>query len=476
MENNSVNKAVDPRLENYLLAVEKIKNGNYRINLALNPVDELGCLGQGISEMAEILEQRYMEQERLEKVIFSINSGLMLEDILENIYRDFREILPYNRIGLALLENEGRRVTAVWGKSDQPDMKIERGYSASLSGSSLEKILQTGRPRVINDLIQYLKTKPQSESTQRIVAEGMRSSLTCPLIANGESIGFLFFSSVHPDTYSRVHIEIFRRIAQQISLSVEKGRLVSDLASSKSAIEAQNEDLRRLNEIKNTFLGVAAHDLRSPLSQIQLATTLLLEPEPWLSEEERNSLLRSFLGNIEKHTRHMLDLLNDLLDASQIEAGDLNLKFESVAMKVFLEEVVQNHTLLAANKGIKLVLSEVFDDQLVADPHRLRQVLDNLITNALRFSPPGTTVSVSGKLAENKWILTVEDDGPGIKKKEKDMFFRDLMPVSKQDEVGTKNSGLELAIARRVIEAHGGEIGVDSRHGKGARFWLSLPY
>jgi signal transduction histidine kinase len=473
-EQDSLRNAYDPRLANYLLAVEMLKNGGYRINLPASPLDELGCLGQGISELAQILEQRAREQEKLDKVIASLNSGLMLEDILENVYRDFREIIPYNRIGLSLLDADGKRVTSVWGRSDQPEIKIDRGYSAPLAGSSLEKILKTGQPRVINDLLLYLRTKPQSESTQRIVAEGICSSLTCPLIANGTPIGFMFFSSIEPDTYSRVHVDIFRRIAQQISLAVEKGRLVTELAASKSAIEAQNEDLRRLNEVKNTFLGVAAHDLRSPLSQIQLATSLLLEPEPWLSEEERNSLLRSFLGNIEKHTRHMLDLLNDLLDVSLVESGELNLKFESVAMKKFLEEVVHNHSMLAANKGIQLVLAEVFDDHLVADPHRLRQVLDNLITNALHYSPPGATVFISGKRAENQWILSVEDTGAGSKDRE--TTYPDYAKASRQDGLVGKNSGLEMAIARRVVEAHGGEIGIDARHGKGARFWLSLPY
>lgn len=477
MDNNVINKGFDSRLEKYRVAVELLKSGNTQVgSLPIHPLDDLGCLGIGISELAQVLELRAVEQEKLEKITSAINSGLMLEDILENMYRDFREVIPYNRIGLALLENEGRRLTAIWGKSDQPEIKIDRGYSAPMAGSSLEKILKTGNPRIINDLLHYLKIKPQSESTQMIVAEGLRSSLTCPLIANGVPIGFLFFSSTQVDAYSRTHIDVFKGIARQISMGVEKGRLVSDLAASKAAIEAQNEDLRRLNEVKNTFLGVAAHDLRSPLSQIQLATSLLLEPEPWLSEEERTSLLRSFLNNIERHTRHMLDLLNDLLDVSLIEAGDLNLKFESVAMKKFLEDVVQNHSLLAANKGIQLVLSEVFDDRLVADPHRLRQVLDNLITNALRYSPPGATVFVSGKRAENQWILSVEDAGTAGVPSSKDRHHRDSSRSVKQDDGSGKSSGIEMAIARRVVEAHGGQIGVDSRHGKGSRYWLSLPY
>jgi signal transduction histidine kinase len=464
-------RSVDPRLTAYRSAVGLMRGGTYQVNIPDSVLDDLGCLGQELNDLAHTLERQDRERQKLDKIIVSINSGLMLEDILENIYRDFREIIPYNRIGLSLIEKDNRRVTAIWSKSDQPDVKIGTGYSAPLSGSSLEKIIKTGQPRMINDLILYLKSKPQSESTHLIVAEGIRSSLTCPLLINNTPIGFLFFSSSEPNTYSRYHVDTFKKIAQQVSLCVEKGRLVSELAASKAAIEAQNEELRRLNEIKNNLIGVAAHDLRNPLSQIQLASTLVLEPEPWLSEEERNSLLKSILEGIEQHTRQMLNRLNELLDVSQIEAGELNLRFESIEMKSFVEEIVQGHVLLAANKGVTLILDKASSGNLVADPHRLRQVLDHLITAFLYFTDNGNTVCVSSDLNGSLWVVTMEDRAKKNCHETSGEFLEDFSSASALLE-----SGLGMAICRRVVEAHGGELSLCSAPGNGFQVSVTLPY
>jgi signal transduction histidine kinase len=472
----SDNHSGDMRLAIYQLAIEKMQGDNYNLDIPVVPKDDVGCLGQALSELARSLERRSHEQKRLEAITASINAGLMLEDILENLYRDFREIIPYNRIGLALLEDKGQKVRAVWGKSDQSVIKIDRGYSAALAGSSLEKIINTGQPRIINDLLVYLKNKPQSESTHRIVSEGIRSSLTCPLLANGAPVGFLFFSSIHPNAYSSEHVALFKRIAGNLSVSLEKGRLVSELASSKAAIEFQNEELRRLNEMKNKFLGVAAHDLRSPLSQIQLASSLLLHPETWLSEQERNSLLQSFLSSIEQHTRNMLDLLNNLLDVSQIESGHLNLKFETVQMKALLEETAAFHTPLAANKGIRVILEQVSEGKLVADPARLRQVLDQLISNSVHNSPPNSDIHLSGKQLSSYWLIAIKGEGMSFDDEETKTLLRSSpVPSTVRSSEGSP-VGLSMAIVKRVIEAHGGEIGVESEPGKGINFWFKLPY
>jgi signal transduction histidine kinase len=466
----------DERVLLYQTAIERMKRGDYEINLPSRPMDDCGLLGQLLNELACALANQKQEQIKLEKITASMNSGLMLEDILENIYRDFKQIIPYNRLGLALIEEGGSRVRTVWGKSDQPLIKIEKGYSAPLAGSSLEKIIKTRQPRIINDLLVYLRTRPQSESTHLIVSEGIRSSLTCPLLLRDEPVGFLFFSSAQADTYANVHITTYNKIAAQVAACLERGRLVSELAASKAEIEAQNQELRQLNEIKNSFLGIAAHDLRSPLSQIQLATSLLLTPEPWLPEEERRSLLESFLNNIEQHTRHMLDLLNDLLDVSQIETGRLNLKFETVNVKSFMEEVLSTHAVLAANKGTRLLLEDIQDDKMVVDPHRLKQVIDNLVSNVVKFSLPGCTVKLKAYRDNSHWVFSIEDEGSGIRREDREALSQIFNFQSKEGGKPEKDPSLGMAISKQVIEAHGGQLGVEPVRGGGARFWFTLPY
>ena len=145
-------------------------------------------------------------------------------------------------------------VVARWARTDATDVKIYRGYSAPLKGSSLEDVLRSGRPRVLNDLEQYLEEHPDSEATRLIVEEGVRSSLTCPLIALGVPVGFIFFSSQQKNTYQGAHVEIYLQIAGQLSAVLEKGRLY--------------QQLLELNELKSKFLRFAAHDLKNLIAVI----------------------------------------------------------------------------------------------------------------------------------------------------------------------------------------------------------------
>jgi signal transduction histidine kinase len=413
---------------------------------------------------------RYREVQKLEQITAHINAGLLLDDILENIYQEFCDVIPYNRIGLSLIEDDGLTVRARWAKSDQPVVHIDRGFAQPLAGSSLEAIIRAGRPRILNDLVAYLERKPQSESTRRIVAEGIRSSLTCPLIANGVPIGFIFFSSTQPNAYAEIHVDTFEQIANQLAVIVEKGRLVSEIAAQKAAIEQQNLELRRLNEQKNTFLGIAAHDLRSPIGYIQTASSLLLDPVG-ISESQRTTILE----DIHRQTHHMLGLLNDLLDVAQIQAGKLVLHPETIALGSFLAEIVQRHSMMAVPKGTHILLSEPASGEVVADPLRLRQVMDNLISNAVKYAPPGSTVWVSAEPIASGWRVNVKDEGPGVSVEDRARLFQIFSRLSAMPTGGEKSVGLGLAITARVVEAHGGQIGVDSEPGHGSTFWFTLP-
>lgn len=461
-------QSLDEHLSTYIDIIENLKRGEYPLDLLPDPHDPLG---HALVDLAHTLHARQYEVQRLNEITTNINAGLFLDDILEKVYGGFHELIPYNRIGCALLENEGDILRSRWAQTDQPVIKLNKGYSALLAGSSLETIIQTGQPRILNDLEAYLRHKPQSQSTRLIVEEGMRASLTCPLIAQGEPIGFIFFSSIDPHTYADIHIDIFQNIAQRLSVMVEKGRLVSELTTQKAAIEAQNEQLRQLNELKNTFLGIAAHDLRSPLGVTEMALTFLLDPTMDLSPVERQTILT----DIAAHIHYMLELIEDLLDVSQIESGKLDLHLENLDLSVFLEEMVQRHAMLAAPKGTSILLDVPETSEVTADPLRLRQVVDNLISNAVKYSPAGSTVIVRCEPLEDMWRISVQDQGPGIKLEDRVRLFQDFARLSSKPTGGERSTGLGLAISRRVVEAHGGQIGVDSEPGHGAIFWFTLP-
>ena len=165
----------------------------------------------------------------LAKITQRVNEGLLIDEVLNQIYENFFTLIPYDRIGLALLEEGQAIVRAFWARSEATQIKLPLGYSAGLAGSSLEGIIRTGRPRILNDLKAYLKDHPGSDSTRRIVAEGMRSSLTCPLVVKKQPVGFLFFSSMKAKTYSETHQELFLQITDQLAMTLEKGRIYQEL-------------------------------------------------------------------------------------------------------------------------------------------------------------------------------------------------------------------------------------------------------
>jgi hypothetical protein len=459
----------DDLIRQYIAAIEQLEREEYDLD---SPALSWTTLGHALQQLALTLYTRHREQAQLDRLTAHMNTGLLLDDILDNLYQDFREIIPYNRIGLALLEENGQMVCSQWNKSDRR-VRLNHPYMAPLSGSSLEQIILTGQPRIINDLEEYLRHKPGSKSTRLIVAEGMRSSLTCPLIANGQPIGFLFFSSAEPHTYDDLHCAVFQRIAAQFSMIIEKGRLVSELVAQKAAIEQQKNELQQLNKLKNTFLGIAAHDLRSPLGVIEMATGILLDPTMGLDVGES----RAIMTTISEQSRHMLNLIESLLDVSVIEAGKLELIPEDVSLKSFLTKTVDYHARLAATKGSAVRLEIDLDgtETIHADPLRLRQVLDNLLSNAVKYSPPESIIRVYADPVPEGWRIRVQDAGPGIRPEDRQRLFLAFERLSAQPTGGERSTGLGLAITRRVVEAHGGQIGVDSEPGNGATFWFILP-
>jgi len=196
--------------------------------------------GGSADDLTDRLRRREQELRRLLLITGRISYGVTLDETLDFVYREMHPVIPYNRIGFSLID--GGSVIARWARSDRP-MLLTTGYQAPLAGSSLQQILSTRRPRVINDLAAYLREKPQSQSTRLIVEEGMRSSLTCPLIVQGKPVGFMFFSSAEKGAYSHVHVGVFQQVAGLLSGIVEQGRLYSELADQKTVIERQNREL-----------------------------------------------------------------------------------------------------------------------------------------------------------------------------------------------------------------------------------------
>jgi len=244
----------DPRIRHYRQAIEALGAGRFDVEIAAGSDDEVADLGRAIRSLVQGYQTRLSLLTTLSRVTEKVNSGMTLDEVLGFVYDSYQPLIPYDRIGVALIE-DGGVVRARWARSAVSEIHLGQGYAAPLEGSSLQQVISTGEPRILDDLEAYLADHPQSDSTRRIVREGMRSSLTGPLVARGRPVGFIFFSSLRPHAFGDPHTELFRQIAGQLSLIVEKSLLLEELAASN----------RKLLEAQHALQHQAAHDALTSL-------------------------------------------------------------------------------------------------------------------------------------------------------------------------------------------------------------------
>jgi len=252
----------------------------------------------------------------------------------------------------------------------------------------------------------------------------------------------------------------------QRELIKEKQLLVRTLHD----LQKANRQLQEVSDQKDRFLGIAAHDLRSPLASVSGYAKLLLAKIP-LDADATTNALRA----IERAAAKMLHLVNELLDITKIESGTLELTIEDVSLPSFVESILVLNRPIGAAKEIELI-SEMSDaTEWRFDPARVEQVLDNLIGNAFKFSNRGSVIRLATRVVDAELEFSVTDQGQGIPPSEVDGVFGEFTQTSTRATAGEKGAGLGLAICRRIVELHGGKIAVESEQGVGSRFYFRLP-
>lgn len=230
------------------------------------------------------------------------------------------------------------------------------------------------------------------------------------------------------------------------------------------------KNLYDLNQQKNKFLGMAAHDLRNPLTVIiGLSSFMLMEKDKLSPEHHKHIRI------IYDTSKKMLNLINDLLDISAIESGRFSLDTTRQQLIPVLRDRVDFNRLTAQNK--KIIIQESYESASMVsfDKERISQVIDNLISNAIKFSYPGSKIEVSLFEKADSVVIAVKDSGVGIKKEEQQKLFAEFQKLSSKPTGGEKSSGLGLAIVKKIVEAHKGSIEVQSEPGKGSTFMVLLP-
>ncbi len=292
---------------------------------------------------------------------------------------------------------------------------------------------------------------------------------------HSEKIIEIFFDN-QKYSFSAMPTQVIDLLLSTFENAVEKNkelqRVNQKLLEVQRELRDKNKELEAANAQKDRFLGMAAHDLRNPLGHIALVTDMLLEDlDDRLSPQEKEML------TITQHSsRFMLELVNDLLDIAKIESGKLNLSPVETDFATLTRHNVERNATLAARKNISVTF-EVDGDipPLMLDPGKMEQVLNNLISNAVKYSYPDTTVRVSLTRRDDAVVLAVADEGQGIPADELDKLFQPFERTSVEATAGEKSTGLGLAIVQKIVEGHHGKIWVESTVGKGTTFFVSLP-
>jgi signal transduction histidine kinase/putative methionine-R-sulfoxide reductase with GAF domain len=294
---------------------------------------------------------------------------------------------------------------------------------------------------------------------------GYRSLLTVPLLREQQVMGGLTVWRRRAGEFEPEVVNLLQTFATQSALAIHNARLFREIGDKNREIEAANRH-------KSEFLANVSHELRTPLNAVIGFSEVLQER----LFGELNEKQAEYTDDILSSGRHLLSLINDILDLSKIEAGRMELEVTTF----HLPDAIENALLLVrerANRhGIKL--DRVIDDRLgdfTGDERKVKQILVNLLTNAVKFTPEGGQVKVEAKLGDSAAIISVIDTGIGIKKEDQEAVFEEFRQVGANYAQKREGTGLGLTLTRRFVEMHGGKIWVESEVGKGSTFTFTLP-
>jgi len=260
-----------------------------------------------------------------------------------------------------------------------------------------------------------------------------------------------------------IEIEMLRK--QLVTANNELNNLTREL-------QKKNAELARLNQLKNQFLGIAAHDLRNPTAIISTYSEFLLDETRAVLSAEHLKLL----ATIQSTSKFMQHLIDSFLDIAVIESGEFELGVQPIDLLLLINKCLTLNNMRARKSQVNLLLDHDEDiPTLLLDGPKIEQVVNNLLSNAIEYSAPHTTVKVTVSRSRQTVVVSVQDEGLGIPPDEVDRLFKPFGRTSVRKPAGQKSTGLGLVISRKIIEAHHGAIGVESEAGKGSTFYFSLP-
>jgi signal transduction histidine kinase len=427
----------------------------------------VGWLVNRLSEETEVADARAAEAERLRddlgrrvdlleaanRCARALGSSLDMQQAFNAFIRELGGLVPFDRVAIILAEAGTMRVVAAAGLG--VDQWLPPG-SVLPRGALVEEVVSAPQTVYRRDMAE--QRHPEEED---LVAAGLRSRLVAPLLIGARATGMLSVLRREPDSFRPDEIELVTLL----------GRLVGNAVQNIRAYDAEHrtaEELRRLSSLRADFVSLVSHELRSPMAAVIGSARTLQERWRELSPEQRES----FLALIADETTRLSDLVADVLDTSRIEAGTFSYLFRDVDVDELVRETVAAASVGQDEVEVRADV-QTFLPAIRGDRERLRQVLTNLIDNAVKYSPAGAPVLVRAYASNGRLRVDVADRGPGIPREEQGVIFEKFGRAN----VGhaKPGTGLGLFIARSIAEAHGGTLTVLSEPEQGSVFSLELP-
>jgi signal transduction histidine kinase/CheY-like chemotaxis protein len=411
----------------------------------------------------ESLKARNRELMVLRKISEAILASLDLNSVLEHILEQAIFIGSFDLGNIRLLESNGDtlKVAVVRGYRDPENVASHRAISrtkgSAQSSHFKDQLFQ--QPCVEEDV-------QSCDGLRTLKKEGVQSFVQVPVRADGEVLGIIQLAKRTPRKFKNEEVSLWETIGNHMGLAVQRAQLYEET-------KRQARELERASKLQADFSAMIAHDLRSPLMNITGVAEVMMDGMfGVITEEQRKWLLR-----IQANSHNLVDLVSDFLDLSKLESGYVNVSKQMISVTELIRKSIESFQVLALNK--KVTVTDAIDSSLpslLADPQRLDQVLNNLISNAIKFTGDGGEVKVGASLDGPTGIrVWVQDSGEGIGSDEIGDLFQKYRQGGNAKNSNHKGTGLGLVICKMIVEAHGGTIWVESEEGQGSIFSFSLP-
>ena len=381
----------------------------------------------------------------------------MLHDAMEAISKS-KELHVENKAGVFLADENKKILRLACNMGKFPEGFLESQSEIPFYNIPYGRCYSSGE-MVINDYCQFQphRSGPFGNSTNY-------GTYIIPLKSRAEVVGVLFlYTPETPPCYEG---------SKEILLSI--GTLMGNAIQHRKyerKIHQQNKKLIKLNNLKNRFLGIASHDLRNPLYAIMSYSGILADDTLGGINDQQ----RTILQKVVKSGNHMRNLLDNLLDISQIESGQFALKKSQQDINIIVKDQLEKHQLIAKEKQIQVHFESGVSPALEVDQSAMIQVMDNFIGNAIKFSPNNTKICIRTETSNNHFRFSVKDEGPGISEEDQKLAFGEFQTLGSKPTGGEKSTGLGLAISKKLIQLHEGKVGIFSQEGKGSTFYFDLP-